>query len=391
MRFLTRSILILSFVSFFTDISSEMLYPIMPIYLKKIGFSVVFIGILEGIAEAISGLSKGYFGKLSDSIGKRLPFVQLGYFLSSLSKPMMAIFINPIWILFARSTDRIGKGLRTAARDALLSDETTISDKAKVFGFHRGMDTLGAAIGPIIALIFLYYYPEEYSTLFYIAFIPGILGTSLTFLIKESKNKKDINKVKISFFSFLHYWKESSKDYKRLIIGLLMFSLINSSDVFLLLLLKTKGIDDKFLIIIYIFYNLVFALTSYPIGHLADKFGLKKILSIGIFIFALVYVGLPLNNSLESFFILFFLYGIYAACTEGIAKALITNIVSSNDTATALGNYLGLSSITTILASSLTGLIWNTINPETAFFVSASGAMIVLVYFFSIKINVNKT
>ena len=144
MKHISRSVWILSLISLFTDTASEMLYPIMPIYLKSIGFTVILIGILEGFAEATAGLSKGYFGKRSDTLGKRVPFVQLGYAFSAISKPMMAIFIFPLWIFFARTIDRLGKGIRTGARDALLSDEATPQTKAKVFGFHRSMDTLGA-------------------------------------------------------------------------------------------------------------------------------------------------------------------------------------------------------------------------------------------------------
>src|SRR6478609_8340974 len=156
-----------------------MLYPIMPIYLKTIGFSVVLIGILEGIAEATAGLSKGYFGKLSDHSRRRVPFVQLGYALSALSKPMMAVFIYPIWIFFARTIDRLGKGLRTGARDAMLSDECSKENKGKVFGLHRAMDTVGAAIGPVLAILFLYYYPGEYKKLFLLTFIPGMAVVAL--------------------------------------------------------------------------------------------------------------------------------------------------------------------------------------------------------------------
>ena len=164
MKNITRTVWILSFVSLFTDMASEMLYPVMPIYLKTIGFSIVLIGILEGVAEAVAGLSKGYFGKLSDNSGKRVPFVQIGYAFSAISKPMMALFIYPLWIFFARTIDRFGKGIRTGARDAILSDEATPETKGKVFGFHRSMDTLGAVLGPLLALLYLYYYPEDYKT-----------------------------------------------------------------------------------------------------------------------------------------------------------------------------------------------------------------------------------
>src|SRR6185436_18760845 len=158
-KVITPTILLLSLVSLFNDISSEMLYPVMPLFLSSIGFSSVLIGFLEGCAEATAGLSKGYFGQWSDATGKRLPFVHAGYLLSAISKPMMAVFTYPLWIFSARAADRLGKGIRTAARDAILSDESSATDKGKVFGFHKAMDTAGATIGPALALIFLLYYP----------------------------------------------------------------------------------------------------------------------------------------------------------------------------------------------------------------------------------------
>lgn len=200
MKYLTRTIWILSFVSLLTDVASEMLYPVMPIYLRSIGFSVLLIGILEGVAEATAGLSKGYFGKLSDHTGKRAPFVRLGYSLSAISKPMMAVMVYPLWIFIARTTDRLGKGIRTGARDAMLSDEATSATKARVFGFHRSMDTMGAVMGPALALLYLYFYPGSYKALFLIAFIPGLLAIALTFLLKNKITPPKESKAPVSFF-----------------------------------------------------------------------------------------------------------------------------------------------------------------------------------------------
>jgi len=270
----------------FTDTASEMLYPIMPIYLKTIGFSILLIGILEGVAEATAGLSKGYFGKRSDITGKRVPFVQFGYAFSAISKPMMAIFIYPLWIFFARTIDRFGKGIRTGARDALLSDEATAETKGKVFGFHRSLDTLGAVIGPSLALIYLYYFPQDYKTLFYIAFIPGVLAVISSFLLKDKRVNNIQPKVSMPFFSFLKYWNESPSTYKKLVIGLLAFTLFNSSDVFLLLKAKQSGLDDTLVIGVYIFYNLIYAIFAFPIGIISDKVGLKTIFIIGLIFFS---------------------------------------------------------------------------------------------------------
>lgn len=372
-------------VSLFTDTASEMLYPIMPIYLKTIGFSIVLIGVLEGVAEATAGLSKGYFGKLSDISGKRVPFVQMGYALSALSKPMMAIFTLPLWIFFARTIDRFGKGIRTGARDAILSDEATPQTKGKIFGFHRSMDTLGAVMGPSLALLYLFYFPQDYKTLFFIAFIPGLLAVlSSSYLKDKNTDKQSLKKVKTPFFSFLKYWKVSSPEYRKVVIGLLIFTLFNSSDVFLLLQAKQAGLNDTMVIGVYIFYNLIYALFAFPIGILADKIGLKTIFIFGLALFAMVYFGMSINTNLYLFFGLFFLYGIYASATEGISKAWISNITNKKDTATAIGTYSGFQSICTMLASSLTGFVWFWLGAKTAFLMTAFVTLIVIVYFLTI-------
>lgn len=379
-------------VSLLTDAASEMLFPIMPIYLKSIGFSIVLIGILEGVAEATAGLSKGYFGKLSDNSGRRVPFVQLGYTLSTISKPMMAMFTYPLWIFFARTIDRFGKGIRTGARDALLSDEATPETKGKVFGFHRSMDTMGAVIGPLFALLFLYFYPQDYRTLFYIAFIPGMLAVLTSFYLREKTNADHKIKVATPFFSFLHYWKTSPSEYRNVVLGLLAFTLFNSSDIFLLLQAKQSGLDDTTVIGVYIFYNLIYALFALPAGILADKVGLKTIFIIGLFLYAVVYIGMAFNKNLYIYFGLFFLYGMYAAATEGISKAWISNITSQKDTATAIGTYSGLQSICTMLASSLTGILWYQFGAATAFISTATVTVLVIVYFMTmVKIGTKIT
>jgi len=377
---ITRVVWILSVVSLFTDVASEMLYPVMPIYLKSIGFSILVIGLLEGMAEATAGLSKGYFGKLSDATGKRLPFVQVGYILSAISKPMIVFFTYPLWIFFVRTTDRFAKGIRTGARDAILSGEATPETKGEVFGFHRAMDTIGAAIGPTLALVYLYFHPKDYVTLFYIAFIPGVIAIITTLLLKEKKKALTPTHEKVSFFSFLNYWKQSPAAYRQLMIGLLLFTLFNSSDVFLLLKAKDAGLNDTHVIGIYIFYNLVYALFAFPVGTLADKIGLKQMFVIGLGLFSIVYIGFSFNTNLYVFLALFFIYGLYASATEGVSKAWISNISDPKDTATAIGTYSALQSVCTMLASSMAGIIWYTLGAKTLFIMSGIMTLVVMVY-----------
>ena len=381
MKVITRIVLLLSLVSLFTDVSSEMLYPVIPIYLQSIHFSVLFIGVLEGFAEATAGLTKGYFGKLSDNMGKRLPFVRFGYSLSALSKPMMALFTFPVWIFSARSLDRLGKGIRTGARDAMLSGEATPETKGRVFGFHRGMDTLGAVLGPSVALLFLFFYPKDYKTLFYIAFLPGVVSIAFTFFIKEKKTAPKTNTVKTRFFDFIRYWKTSPAAYRKLVIGLLLFALFNSSDMFLILKIKSTGMSDTAAIGIYIFYNLVFAIAAYPLGGIGDKIGLKKVFITGLVLFAVVYFGMAFNSNIYMFFALFLLYGIYAAATDGISKAWISNITDKKDIATAIGAYTGFQSICSLVASALAGLIWFRFGAAALFMATGIVTVVVVGYF----------
>ena len=381
-KIISRSVWILSIVSLFTDISTEMLYPITPLYLKSIGFSVVLIGVIEGVGEAISGLSKGYFGELSDKKGVRVPFIKLGYWLSAIGRPLMGIFTFPAWIFGARSLDLLGKGIRTSARDALLSDESTSQTKATVFGLHRAMDTLGAVIGPSLALLYLHFYPGSYRVMFFIAFAPAVLAGLTVLLLKEKKKTVITSKpVKWPFLSSFSFIKTSPNEYKKLLVGLLLFTLFNSSNAFLILKVKESGQSDVTTIGMYIFYNFVYALFSYPLGKLADKVGMKAMFTSGLVLFTIVYAGMALNNSMKGFFVLFFVYGVFMASTEGISRAWISNVCAKEDTGKGLGVHAGLSSLFALLASSMAGLVWYKFSPQATFLLTAIVTGIVIIYF----------
>lgn len=380
MKHISKTVWVLSVVSLLTDMASEMLYPIMPIYLRTIGFSVLLIGVLEGLAEATAGLSKGYFGKWSDATGKRVPFVQLGYALSAISKPLLAVWALPLWVFASRTLDRMGKGLRSGARDALLSDEATPATKGRVFGFHRSMDTLGAALGPALALVYLHYEPEGYRNLFLLAIVPGVLAVAASLTLREWTDMKPRPDVRVGFFSFLGYWRSGTPAYRRLVAGLLVFALINSSDVFLLLRAREAGMSDSTVIGLYILYNLVYALSAMPMGIVADRVGLRSIFVFGLLLFATVYAGMALGPGTYLLIGLFVLYGVYAAATEGVAKAWISNISPKSETATAIGNYAGLQSICALCASTFAGLVWFRYGAALSLGLTAIGALSVAVY-----------
>lgn len=382
MKAITKRVLLLSFISLFTDIASEMLYPVTPIYLKSIGYSIVIIGVLEGFAEAVAGFSKGYFGSLSDNKQKRTPFVKVGYFLSAISKPLIVLSQLPFWIFFTRTLDRLGKGIRTGARDAILSEESSKETKGAIFGFHRAMDTTGAVIGPLFALAFLYFNPSSYKLLFLLALIPGIIAVVFSLFLKE-KEKKELVAPKVykGFFSFIKYFIKSNKEYKKLIVGLILFAILNSSDVFLLLKMKQVGISDTGTIGVYIFYNIVYAIFAFPLGILADKIGLKKVFIVGLALFSIVYIGMAKTNSIKLCFVLFFLYGIYAAATESIGKAWISHLVPKEETGSAIGAFSSFQSIATMVASSLAGVIWYKLGASAMFMFSGIGVIILIFYF----------
>jgi MFS family permease len=360
-----------------------MLYPVTPIFLTVVlGASMATVGIIEGIAEFTAGLLKGYFGKFSDKIGKRSVFVTIGYSLSALVKPLPGIFPFIPAVVFSRVADRVGKGIRTAPRDALLAsyaDENT----GAIFGFHRGMDTLGAAIGPVCALILLHFYPDNFALIFLVAFIPSIIAIGFTFIVKdkavEVKEKKQHN------YSAL--WKGSSFQFKVLICLTTAFSLVNSSDVFLILKSKSVMHSSQMAIIGYIFYNLVYAFTSYPLGKLSDRFSKKSVYVLGLFVFSIVYFGFAVAPGSGIIWGLFVLYGIFAASTEGVAKAWVSDLIPDQNRGTAIGLLTMLSSFAVMLGSFLTGLLWDKFGSTLPFLISSIISAVISLAFLFIKKN----
>jgi MFS family permease len=375
--------------------AGELLYPILPLYMSSIGYGALWIGILEGFAEALSGLTRGWFGEWSDRRGERMPFVRIGYLLSALSKPLLALFAVAPWAIFMRTTDRLGKGVRTGARDALLADETAPETRGRVYGFHRSMDTLGAVIGPLIALFWLAAHPHApYKQLFFWAFIPGILSVFILFLVKEKKRPVTGGMPRSPFSAFV-YWKKAPADYRRLLSGILLFALFNSSDMFLLLLVKQKfpnGIfisdyhlhSDLLVVGLYIFYNLIYALCSYPAGKISDRIGYKPMLAIGYLFFAVTYGIIAWiafgHDSQTALILAFVVYGLYAAFTDGTAKAWVSRVCDPKDKGLAMGLYAALISISTLLASLIAGLAWTFSGPVLVFIVPASAAILAFLY-----------
>ena len=380
---ITRPVVILGLVSFFTDFASEMLYPVTPIFLTSIlGASMSLVGLIEGFAEITAGLLKGYFGALSDKVGKRSIFVVIGYSLSGLMKSIPGLIVTVPAVIFARVVDRIGKGIRTAPRDALLASYAN-GNTGAVFGFHRAMDTFGAVAGPIVAIVLLYFFPGKYSWIYLFALIPSAFAIGFTFVVKDKNGLAKSSKKK----NYAHFWKTSPSEYKLLLIFLTVFSLVNSSDVFLILKSKQVAHSDTIAILGYVFYNLIYAIASYPIGILSDRFGKKKTFIFGLIIFSAVYFGFAINQNFYFIWLLFALYGIYAASTEGVSKAWISDLVQDEFRGTAIGLLTMLSSFAMMIGSILAGFLWDLVGPQIPFLLSAIVALLIALalYFFEKK------
>lgn len=380
---ITRPVVILGLISFFTDFASEMLYPVTPIFLTSVlGASMSLVGLIEGIAEVTAGLLKGYFGALSDKIGKRSIFIVIGYGLSGLMKSLPGIIVTVPAVIFARVADRIGKGIRTAPRDALLASYAN-GNTGAVFGFHRSMDTFGAVAGPIVAIVLLYLFPGEYSWVYLFALIPSLFAIGFTFVVKDNKTAAKSSKKK----DYAHFWKTSPREYKLLLIFLTLFSLVNSSDVFLILKSKQVAHSDTIAILGYVFYNLIYAFASYPIGILADKFGKKNTFIIGLIIFSAVYFGFAMNQNFYLVWLLFALYGIYAASTEGVSKAWVSDLVPDEFRGTAIGLLTMLSSFAVMIGSILAGFLWDGLGAQVPFLLSSIVSLIIAIFLFFFERN----
>jgi MFS family permease len=388
-EFITKNILVLSFVSFFTDIASEMVYPIIPLYLSSLGFSVVAIGLLEGVANAVTGLSQGWFGYLSDRLQKPEWFVRFGYGISALSKPMLAVFPGVYgWLFGARVMDRFGKAVRSASRDAILANDSSSDNRGKVFGFHRSMDTLGATLGPIAAVLLLYALSGNYQVLFLIAAVPGIASVILTFRVQPGRfAPREKRQRPPGFKAFRNFIKTAHPSYKRILIGLLLIALVNGSDFFLLLRARELGLTEIAIVGIYILYNLVYTLIAYPAGALSDRIGFRKVFIVGLLVFAIVYGAMSTLLPVWMLIFIFALYGIFTATIDAVCKAWLSKYLTSETQATGMGLYLTLNSLAFLVATAGTGLLWQYAGSQIAFTVISLASLVAIVYFMAIPLK----
>jgi len=375
----------LGIVSFFADVASEMLYPVTPIFLTAtLGASMTSIGVIEGIAEAIASLLKTYSGAWSDRLAKRKPFIVAGYFLGAISKPWIGLSHRWTEVLLARAMDRTGKGLRSAPRDALIADSVTLANRGAAFGWHRAMDTFGAAVGPLIAVGFLAYHPDSLRSLYYWALLPGLISVFIVLTIREKRHHAAPGPTWTNPF---RAWAEMPTPFKKYVCAWGAFSLTNSSDVFLILQAKASGLSSTWVILLYCAYNLVYSLSSPYLGRLSDSIERKHVLIFGLLVFVAVYVGFGFASAPWHFCVLFFTYGFYMAATDGVGKALAVDLTPAHLKATGIGMLGTVTGFATIVASISAGLIWDHFGARWTFLFGAFGALVASLMLLRIRSN----
>lgn len=375
-RVCNRTILLLGFVSFFADISSEMLYPITPLFLTAVmGTSVASLGLIEGLAEGLASLLKTHSGAWSDQISRRKPFILIGYLTSAIAKPFIGLSHTWLQVLCARSLDRFGKGIRTGPRDALISESTTQDQRGEAFGLHRGMDTLGAALGPLITLMMIQDDPQSFRNLYFWALLPGLLSVLCIFFLKESPSQAPVGPAEEKVKFTILPWKHIKGGLRIYFLSWGLFALCNSSDVFLLLKSKTMGMSTKELVVVYCCYNLVYACMSPVLGKLSDSISRKWILVAGFLVYTAVYLGFSGATSKIQIWVLFIIYGLYMAATDGVGKALAVDLSPKDQKAFTLGTLGTITGIATVMASTTAGFFWDYFGPASAFYFGALGGL----------------
>jgi len=366
---LTPNVIKLGIVSFFADVSSEMIYPLTPIFLTTVlGAPMAIVGIIEGVAEATASIMKTVSGRMSDKIGRRKPFVFVGYSLSAIAKPLIALAGGWALVLIARFADRFGKGLRTSSRDALIADSVDAKMRGRAFGWHRAFDTMGAVIGPLLAILCIKFV-GDLRLVFLWALVPGIIGAFVVLFVKERRNVNGGGSVTFKLSSL-------SMPFRRYLVAWSVFSVANSSDIFLILKAKQVGYSTALVIAVYAFYNLTYALASPYLGHLSDKMERKNLLVLGLIVFAAVYIGFALAAHSWQLWVLFGIYGLYMAATDGVSKALAIDLVAVKVRATAIGVLGTFSGVAALVASTVAGVLWNVVGSWAAFVYGAVGAIV---------------
>jgi len=365
-----RNVFRLGIVSFLTDISSEMIYPLVPIFITEtLGAPRAILGAIEGLAESTSSIFRVASGWFSDKVGKRKPFALVGYGVSAVAKLLLAVAFHWPVVMVARVVDRFGKGLRTSPRDALIAQWTAPSVRGRGFGFHRAADTAGAVLGPLAAVALLALIGENFRPIFALALVPAVLAVIVLRGVSDRPPAADErgSQPRLRF-------RDLGGPYYIFLAISLIFALGNSSDVFIILRARNLGLGVSEAVLAYVLYNVVYALLSMPAGIASDRVGRRRVIGGGFGVFAVVYFGFAVIDAGAYVWLLFAVYGIYMALTEGVGRALVVDFVGAQWRGTALGLYQGAMGLMILLSSVLAGVLWDQVGASAPFFLGGSTA-----------------
>ena len=364
-KFVFSNIVILGLVSFFTDISTEMVYPILPLYLTSVlGASPAIIGVIEGIAESLASILKLFSGMIADKYNNKKQLAAIGYFASFFNKLIILFSASWAGVLCARIVDRFGKGIRTAPRDALIAESAGEGRLGKAYGLHKAFDMLGSSIGILFAFLLMTFSTGNgYRNIFIISMIPAIIGPACVFFIRDGKKKTAVKKLDIK-------WNVLDIRLKLFLGIVFIFTLGNSSRAFILLRAYNAGFSSNEAILLYFLLSVVASVLSYPVGWLSDKAGRKNMLFSGYLLFGLAYLGIGLSTSKPAFWGLFAICGIYTALTSGTERALIAEIAPPHLKSSALGMHSAIVGIGLLPASVIAGILWSGVGQAAPFVLS---------------------
>jgi MFS family permease len=379
-----KNVFVAGLVSFFMDVSSEMIYPLVPLFLANVlGVNKSVIGLIEGIAESTASLLKVFSGWFSDRIGNRKWLMAAGYGISTLSRPIVALATGWHHVMGSRFIDRFGKGIRTAPRDAIIAESSEKTHLGRAFGFHRSMDTMGAVVGPALAFFLLGLFSNNYRWVFWLSMIPGAIAVLLIVLFITEKKKASLPHSERPKLTLKHFdWR-----FKFFVAIATLFAAGNSSDVFLILRAQQIGVPTVMIPLVYLVFNLVYSLSSIPAGIAADRFGRKRVILLGFLLFAILYYGFAVAGDARAIWVLFAFYGLFMGLTEGIQKAFLATIIPQDFKATAFGVFNTAVGIAAFPASLIGGWLWDHISPSATFYfgaITAGLSAILFVVFISV-------